>query len=435
MPHDLAYKRGRHPVDVEGLDRILEIDREKKTASVEGQVTLGRLCRETSAVGLMPKVVPEFESFTISGLVNGLGIETSSHRHGVFPASVSALEVVLGNGDVVEADRDHHADLLSYLPGSYGTLGIVTRVTLQLGDALPYVRSRYRHFTNRHEYVAAFANTLGGHEFVEGFVLAKNSYVLVTSDYSEKVASFAVFNAMTPGNPWYYQHAEAQGRRGAEDLVPSYAYMFRHQRSLFWISGIIADLSFFTTTHWGRGYLDRAVNKTVPVSGFKGHMPVAIAERCVVSQDMGVRLSRLEEGIEYVQKNLGVHPLWNCPAVTDPAFAAPRGIAARPEMVVDIGIYGEPTVSGYRAYDAMRALQKFVDVPSLWGVCYLTPDELREVYDFESYEAVQRRYHAADTFVPLESKIRFMRDPGGKQGRIPLWRLLNLWYGLRAKCG
>src|ERR1700686_2799272 len=87
-PHDLAYKRGRHPVDVEGLDRILEIDREKKTASVEGQVTLGRLCRETSAVGLMPKVVPEFESFTISGLINGLGIETSSHRHGVFPASV-----------------------------------------------------------------------------------------------------------------------------------------------------------------------------------------------------------------------------------------------------------------------------------------------------------------------------------------------------------
>jgi hypothetical protein len=31
------------------------------------------------------------------------------------------------------------------------------------------------------------------------------------------------------------------------------------------------------------------------------------------------------------------------------------------------GIYGEPTVRNYCNFDAMRALQKFVDAPSLWG--------------------------------------------------------------------
>src|SRR5215469_13937808 len=72
-PHDLGYKSGCHPVRVGGL---------------------GDLCRRTLALGLMPKVVPVFETFTISGLVNGLGIETSSHRHGVFPLGVRSLEAV-----------------------------------------------------------------------------------------------------------------------------------------------------------------------------------------------------------------------------------------------------------------------------------------------------------------------------------------------------
>jgi hypothetical protein len=163
-------------------------------------------------------------------------------------------------------------------------------------------------------------------------------------------------------------------------------------------------------------------------------MPVELVERCVVNQDMGMTLARLEEGIEYVQKNLKVAPLWNCAVghVRDLPFATPRKLPADTKYVVDIGIYGEPRVRGYRAFEKMRALQKFVDVPSLWGCCYLTAEELRQAYDFASYEAVQRRYHAEEAFVPLESKIRFMRGEG-EQGPIPLWRLVNLYYDLRAK--
>src|SRR5215475_11549808 len=90
------------------------------------------------------------------------------------------------------------------------------------------------------------------------------------------------------------------------------------------------------------------------------------------------------------------------------------------KYVVDIGIYGEPKVRPYRAFEAMRALQKFVDVPSLWGCCYLTAEELREAYDFSTYEELQRRYHADAPFVPLDQKIRFMRGEG-PQDIIPLW--------------
>jgi delta24-sterol reductase len=433
-PHELAYKRGRHPVDVDALDQVLSVDREARTATVEGQVTLGQLCKCTFPQSLMPKVVPEFETFTVSGLVNGLGIETSSHRHGVFPASLVELEVVLGDGSVVIANREKNADLLTHLPGSYGTLGIVTRATLALSEAKPFVRSRYRRFSQRKEYCAAFADALNAHEFVEGFVLAPDEYILCAGNYSDR-AALDVFDAAEPGNPWYYQHAAKQAALGAEDLVPSYQYMFRHQRSLLWVAGIVADLKFFSTTRWGRAYLDREVERKVRATGFRGNMPIDMVERCMINQDMGIALERLDEGIAWVQKNLDVHPLWNCPCgpgALDLAFATPARLRGKRGMLVDLGIYGEPKVRNYRNFDAMRALQKFVDVPSMWGVSYLRPDELREIYDFASYEKVQQSYKATDAFVPLAEKICFMPE-SSKQDRVPLWRLVNLYYDLRAR--
>lgn len=440
-PHDLGYKRDCHPVNVDGLDAIVAIDRDARTATVEGQVQLGPLCRATLALGLVPKVVPEFETFTIAGLVNGLGIETSSHRHSVFPANVSALEVVLGNGDVVEVSRTERRDLLAQLAGSYGTLGIVTRATVELVAAAPFVRSRYRRFARRADYVCAFAAALDEHAFVEGFVLARDDYVLVTGDFSERAAGLDVYAAMTPGERWYYQHASDRARPDGEDLVPTYEYLFRHQRSLLWMSGVFADLRLFSETQRGRAFLDRQVEARVRTSGFKGNIPTELVERCLVQQDMGMLLGRLEEGIAWVQEHLGVHPLWNCPAGPvsldgaggDAPFTIPRRLVGRRDMMVDIGIYGEPTVRDYRNFEAMPALQKFVDVPSLWGVCYLSPEELAAVYDFSAYEAVRRRHHAEEAFLPLAQKIRFMRPSGNDKPRTKLWRLYNLGYDLRAR--
>jgi hypothetical protein len=200
---------------------------------------------------------------------------------------------------------------------------------------------------------------------------------------------------------------------------------------------VVADLRILTRTRWGRAYVDREVEKAVRTSGFKNSMPPEVQERSVFNQDMGVRLSRLEEGIDYVEKNIGVYPLWNCPAGTGGAalaFATPRAMAKNPEMLVDIGVYGEPTKKGIRCFDALRALQSFVDAPSMWGVSYLTREELRARYDFESYEAVQRKYHATEAFVPLESKIRFMKTaPDADQSHIKWWRLVRLKYEARAK--
>jgi hypothetical protein len=102
--------------------------------------------------------------------------------------------------------------------------------------------------------------------------------------------------------------------------------------------------------------------------------------------------------------------------------------------LVDIGLYGEPMVPGYRHIRDMRALQQMVDSPSLWGVSYLTWDEITAANPerYARYEQVRRRYNADAAFLHLKEKVVWV-DPGqADRGKIPLWRLYRSfgprWY-------
>jgi len=433
-PHSKGYKSGGHPVDLSGLDRILDIDVAQGIATVEGEVTIGELCRATLPLGLMPAVVPELETFTMSGLIAGLGIETSSHRHGLFPESLIDFEMVLGNGEVVTASLSQHPELFRLAQGTFGTLGLITRARFQLVRARPFVRSRYRRFTTCGPYLEALGRATESHDFVEGFVFARDLYVLVESDYAEASPGLEVFHAMTHGEPWYHQHAEAMSRDESEDLVPAYEYAFRLQRSLFWVSGVIGNSPLFSDTRRGRAFLDRATEKKVRQQGLRSDLPAKLMERCLVSQDLGVRLDRVEEILDHVARHFGIFPIWNCPYRPKEGGAKLWGPTI-PGLLVDVGIYGEPSVKGFRHVRDLRKLQSLVDAPSIWGVCYLSPEELRRFFDFEAYGRAREAYHAKDAFVDIESKVRFVDTTEDGKGILPLWRYLNLYYDLKARLG
>ncbi|MEM8777846.1 MAG: hypothetical protein AAGF26_03040 [Cyanobacteria bacterium P01_G01_bin.49] len=159
-------------------------------------------------------------------------------------------------------------------------------------------------------------------------------------------------------------------------------------------------------------------------------MTIEERERCLVNQDMGMKLSRLQEGIEYIQQNLWVYPLWNCAVKVRASEQATVG----EEYVVDIGIYGEPMVPNYRNGHQMRELQRFADYPALWGVSYLTTAEIRskKIYDYETYEQIRQEYKAAKVFLHLDHKVMWFDTSKSDPGKIVLWRLHSsygkFWY-------
>jgi delta24-sterol reductase len=369
-------------------------------------------------------VVPEYPTFTVAGLVNGEGLQSSSHRYGVFSRTITALEVVLGDGSVVVATPDRHPHLFGALPGSLGTLGIVTAATLRLMPGAPYVRSTYRHFTDLDAYVDAFLGALDRQTFMEGVVFGPRSYLLVTAELAPDPGGAPVLHPDRPGEPYYYQHlrAVAAGLAPRADAMETLAYLSRSVRGMWWMVECYADLPLLSETRWGRRLLDQQAAEQFARYGFAPQgLTVLERERCLVHQDMGVTSERLREGLAWVQANLGVYPIWNC------AIRAPDGAqdAAGARYMVDLGLYGEPGVRPYRCVVAMRALQRRVDVPSLWGVSYLTRDELRatRIVDFERYERARQDYHAAGAFPHLDEKVLWVDPAAPLEGKIPLWRL------------
>jgi FAD/FMN-containing dehydrogenase len=421
---DSAYKRGAHPVDVSALEHVLSVDPDAMTATVEGQVQMGQLVAATMAHGRLPRVVPEFRDFTVAGLISGEGIQSSSHRYGVFTHTLAGVEVALGDGSVVWASPEQNADLFAALPGSLGTLGIVTAATLRLMPSARYVRSTYRRYRSLDAYLAAFEQALDRTTYMEGVVYAPDCYVIVAGELVDDPSGLPRRRPDLPGEPYYYQHvrAAAEGRVPPEDVVETTAYLSRSERGVWWTLEEQAGLPLLTETGWGRRAIDRQIAaRTGPERFAIEGLPTLERERCLINQDLGVRLERLGETIRWVQQRLDARPLWNC-ALRLPDDASRRFDTSH---LVDVGIYGEPRRRGYRHVRDMRALQRFVDHPSLWGVSYLTREELRaaSIVEMERYEAVRRDYHAEDAFLHVEQKVVWVDPNGPDRGKIPLWRM------------
>ena len=82
-PQNMNYKARMYPIEVNLVD-VLEIDTEARTVRCEPLVSMGQLTATLDSLGWTIPIVPELDDLTVGGLVMGTGIETSSHRFGLF---------------------------------------------------------------------------------------------------------------------------------------------------------------------------------------------------------------------------------------------------------------------------------------------------------------------------------------------------------------
>ncbi|MGB9013004.1 MAG: FAD-binding oxidoreductase [Aeromicrobium sp.] len=131
-------------LDVSGLDGVIAIDTVAQTADVQGICTYESLVDETLPHGLIPYVVPQLRTITLGGAVTGLGIESTSFRHGLPHESVLEMDILTGSGGIVTAAPDgDHADLFDTFPNSYGSLGYAVRIRIKLERVPRFVTLRH----------------------------------------------------------------------------------------------------------------------------------------------------------------------------------------------------------------------------------------------------------------------------------------------------
>jgi FAD/FMN-containing dehydrogenase len=223
------------------------------------------------------------------------------------------------------------------------------------------------------------------------------------------------------------------------DVMTIEHYIFRHERGWLWTLEQFVGVPGITETEAGRSLVEdlaaaeyKELNKGL--GGFIGSSARNPSftredlERNFAHQDTLWHIDRLVEGIAIVEKEIGVLPLWHCPAYCD---ARPKGpftaIHRRPTeeayMMVDMGLYGEANAPGFRFRSCMRRVQRASDLATAFGYVYLSREEMAETFDMAMYERVRARYGAAAGFHDFSSKVCMYDDSKPDLGKYPMWRL------------
>ena len=444
-PSSNLFRFGAPPatLDASGLTGVIAVDAAARTADVAGMTTYSDLVDATLAHGLMPLVVPQLRTITLGGAVAGLGIESTSFRHGLPHESVRSMEVLTGDGEVVTATPDgEHADLYRGFANSYGTLGYALRLTIDLQPVAPYVRLHHRRYPDAASCTAAImelagpgsqqggpagtqwrqggpAGTqwrqggpagIGGEiDFLDGTVFGPGEQYLTTGEFVDALPPGVAPSDYTGQRVFYRSQQER-----AVDHLTVRDYLWRWDTDWFWCSRAFGVQHPLVRRLWPRRYRRSDVYRRIVAldrrHGFSDRLNIRRGrpvEEPVV-QDVEIPVANLPAFLDTFHREVGITPVWLCPVRLrgGPWTLYPM---RADELYVNVGFWssvpqrpGEPDAHN-------RLVERLVaDLDghkSLYSTVHYTEDEFWRHHDRPAYLALKRRYDPSGRLPDLFEKV------------------------------
>ncbi len=420
---NLFRPRGRPQtpgLDVSGLTGVVSLDAAACTADVQGMCTYEDLVDVTLAHGLMPLVVPQLRTITLGGAVAGLGIESSSFRHGLPHESVLEMDLLVGSGQVVTAaPTGEHADLFATFPNSYGALGYATRLRIELQPVSPQVALRHVSvpLEGLADTIATVVETQSCDgwtvDFVDGVVFSPDEAYLTIGRWADTGRSGSDYTAQDV----YYRSIQAR----THDVLSTYDYLWRWDTDWFWCSAAFGVQQPLVRRAWPRRWRRSDVYQRLVALENRYGVYSALQhwrgrpERERVVQDVEVPVERLAEFLVWFDAEVGMRPVWLCPLrLREPAGAgSARGWPLYPlepgRTYVNVGFWGTvPIGPGAAPGDVNRAIEAKVGEvgghKSLYSDSYYDRAEFDRLYHLADLSAVQRDYDPQDRLTGLFEK-------------------------------
>lgn len=414
-PKRSTYKNESHRISMELYD-ILGLDTAAMEVRVEPGVSMGQLSHYLLAKGYTIPVLPEMDDLTVGGLINGCGVEVTSHKYGMFQAICTEFEIILPDGTVRTASASSDPDLFYAIPWSYGSIGFLLSAKIKVIKASKYVRLQYEPTTTETDFVGKFtkaAKSTDPFEFIEGLVYAEHEACLMTGSFADEIGSDGTYNALHKWyKPWFAWHARTFKTTTVE-YIPTRAYYHRHTKAIFW------ELQDMVPAAIGNNLVFRLLlGWLLPpkVAFLKLIQPEAMRlwyENMHVIQDMLVPVTTLAASLGVFRKHYDLYPLWVCPMklMDVPGFIGPTDDE---DMFVDIGAYGIPRAAWKGTFDPRKsgmAVEAFVrevqGFQMLYADVYLDRPAFEDMFDHTLLDKVRARVNANGALpTPFEKTCR-----------------------------
>ncbi len=394
---------------------VLAVDPAGGSFEAEGMVSYEDLADACLARGVMPAVVPQLKTITLGGAVAGVGIEASSHRHGLVHDSVLELEVLLGDGSIVNCTPDNeHADLFFGFPNSYGTLGYALRVKAKAVPVKPYVRLEHLPFADPGEFFAEIGRRMraGEADFIDGTVFSPQKLFLTLGSFADAAPYTSDYSYER-----IYYRSIAERR---EDFLKVRDYLWRWDTDWFWCSkNLLAQNSLVRRLVYGRRRLgSRTYSKLMRWNSRTG--ATKKLERLFglhsesVIQDVDIPLERAAEFLEFYAREIGLWPQWVCPIGPSPHAGRHTLYPLPAGRYVNFGFWDVKRTRaahppGHFNRLVERKVMELGGIKSLYSESYFPEEEFRRLYGGEAYAALKRKYDPQGAFPGLYEKCVLRR--------------------------
>lgn len=381
-------------VDISDLNDVLLVDVERRVCVAETGATFAQVVAATLPHGLVPLCVPELKGITVGGAVAGCSIESMSFRYGGFHDTCLEYEVVTATGEVLICTPDNeNALVFQMIHGSFGTLGILARLTFRLVPATQYVHLVHETYTSIEDYKAAIDRRFRQQDcdFMDGIIHGPRQFVLCVGWFTETAP-------YTNKYDWLKIYYKSTATR-REDYLRTADYFFRYDRGVTNVrpKSLVGRLlfgKFMTSDQW----LKLAA---------RAHRFLA-KDKPTVTLDVFVPFSRLQDLLTWHDQTFAFYPLWCVPykRVRDYEWLHEsfyRGL--QDQLFVDIAIYGMRQRGPDNAHRLMeRKLQELNGVKTLISHNYYERDEFWTIFNRANYEAVKQRTDPHNWFRDLYQK-------------------------------
>lgn len=400
-------------VDLSHFNEVIATSPEQNWVDAEGMTTYADLVDACLPQNIMPAVVPELQSITLGGAATGVGIESTSFRHGLVHHNLLEMDILTADGEVRHCRPDNeYSDLFFGFPNSYGTLGYALRLRSKTLPVEPYVRLEHRHFNHAEDYFNAIADHClndapNDNDFIDGTVFSADHMVITRGQFCSEAPYVSDYNFENI----YYRSLQTR----TEDYLSVHDYIWRWDTDWFWCSKNVFAQNPLIRRLYGRKRLNSVTySRIMRFNNRWGLTRMLNRLRGIhtesVIQDVDIPIQHAAEFLDFLFHEIDILPIWICPIGTsDLPGQYPLYPLAERTLYINFGFWDvissrQPMPPGHHNRKIEKKVTALGGIKSLYSESFYEEDEFWLIYNRNQYMTLKEKYDPDNRFPNLYQK-------------------------------